>query len=250
MLPQMFLHTATARSLLVLLLFPLTLLGGCGDDLPAWCSPPDPVPFEASCSGPHCVLGLIIDYKRVEPRGFKVFALDGSPINRQQAEERAHDYVVGVLGAEEPTQTECDRADNFYHCAAVYPTSDRYQLVYHGPTGTLLFAGLEEWAISGGTRGADLPLPTGFSDATHFGCADSLSDPERKQLVTTEDFGPQPQSAPSTPLQALEAARRSVPAVSFVGDTAYHAFVITYAPNIGSIDPESADWHVWLYRLP
>lgn len=196
------------------------------------------------------MLGLIIDYKRAEPRGFKLFALDGVPIDRLEAEKLAYDYIVGQLGAEEPTQTECDRADNFFHCAAVYPSSDRYQLVYHGPTGRLLFAGLEEWAISGGTRGADLPLPTGFSDATHFGCAGSLHEPLRKQLVTTEDFGPQPQTAPSTPRQALDVARRSIPAVRFIGDAAYHAFVITYAPNIGGIDAESADWHVWLYRLP
>lgn len=241
---------ATSRPLLALPVVLLTLLGGCGNDLPAWCAPADPLPFEAGCSGPHCVLGLIVDYKRVEPRGFKLFALDGAPIDRVEAEKLARDHVVNTLGAEEPTQTECDRAENFFHCAAVYPTSDRYRLVYHGPTGRLLFAGLEEWAISGGTRGADVPLPEGFSDATRFGCGTPLHEPARKQLVTTEDFGPQPQTAPSTPRDALAAARRSVAALRFVGNAAYHAFVITYAPNIGGIDPESTDWHVWLYRLP
>ncbi|PIE17655.1 MAG: hypothetical protein CSA65_07850 [Proteobacteria bacterium] len=218
-------------------------LGGCGDDEPAWCASSGPP--QVSCAGPHCVLGVVVDYKRLEPRGYRVFALDGDAINRAKAETIARDHVETVLGGEKDGVTDCERDEDFLHCIVQYPTADRWLLVLHGLTGEVVYVGFEEWAGSK-NRGADAELPAGFLDGRTLGCAGPAPEPERKQLILT-NTGPLAGPPPSSARDALGVARETDAVVQFVGDKTYSAMVINRSPAIGGIDPESTDWLVWLY---
>ncbi len=221
-------------------------LAACGDDPPAWCtSTGEPT---VTCAGPQCVLGLVVDYKRLEPRGYRVFALDGQAINRQEGEVIARRYVEETLKGPTGGVIDCERDEDFLHCVLNYDaTQDRYLLVLHGVTGRVLYAGFERWADPD-KRGYDFPLPEGFSDAKTIGCAGPAAAPERQRLVFL-NTGPLPNGLASTARQALDVARRTNAVVNFVAGSAYRAVVINSSPAIGGLDNESTDWLVWIYRL-
>jgi len=224
----------------------VALSAACSDDPPPWCDAQgEPV---TACAGPHCVLALVIDYKRLEPRGYRVFALSGEWIDREQAESLAHDHVVGELGAPEPDVADCVRADDFYHCVLPYrATGDQYLVVLHAHSGQLLFAGLEVWADID-QRGFDFPLHEGFLGPKSIGCAPAAPPAEKQRFVTNST--PMEQAIPSTPEDALRVAREINVTQQFVEGWRYDALVLPYGPAIGEFDTESADWYVWLHRLP
>lgn len=218
-------------------------LAGCGADDPAWCASSGAP--QVSCAGPQCVLGVVVDYMRLEPRGYRVFALDGEPIDRKEAETVARDHVEQVLGGEAGGVTDCERDEDFLHCIVQYPTADRWLLVLHGASGQVVYAGFEKWAGSE-NRGFDVQLPAGFFDDRTIGCAGPAPEPERQQLILT-NTGPLGGPQPSTARDALGVALQTDVAVQFVADKTYSAMVINRSPAIGGIDPESTDWLVWLY---
>lgn len=235
-----------SHSTTVIAISMILLGGGCSDDPAAWCDAqgePD-----TACAGPQCVAALVVDYKRLEPRGFRIFALSGEWIDRQTAESIAHDHVVDQLGAGEPDVSDCVRADDFYHCVLPYrETGDQYLVVVHANSGALLFAGLEIWADID-KRGYDFPLHDGFSDSAAIGCAPTAAEPERRRLVPTNPL--MGQAIPSTPKEALDVARRTNVLGRFVDGWSYNALVINHGPAIGELDVESADWYVWVQRHP
>lgn len=218
----------------------------CSDDPPAWCDAVgEPV---TACAGPQCVAALVIDYKRLEPRGYRIFALSGEWIDREAAESMAHQHVVDELGAAEPDVSDCVRADDFYHCVLPYrETGDQYLVVIHAPSGTLLFSGFEVWADID-KRGYDFPLHEGFLGPEAVGCASGVAPPVKQRLVTTG--APMGQAIPSTADDALRVARETNVTQRFVEGWRYNALVIPFAPAIGEFDLESADWYVWMHRSP
>jgi hypothetical protein len=234
-------HLLISRLLLTALL--AAALSGCGDDSPAWCASSGAP--KVDCAGPQCVLGLVVDYKRLEPRGYKVFALDGEPIDRKEAEVAARDHVENTLGGDKDGVTDCERDEDFLHCIVQYPSADRWLLVLHGTTGKVVYAGFEIWA-GDGNRGKDVQLPAGFFDERTIGCAGPAPEPERKQLILT-NTGPLAGTPPSTARDALGIALKTDVAVDFIGTKTYSAMVINRSPAIGGIDDESTDWLVWLY---
>jgi hypothetical protein len=232
---------------------PLVLVGvvvmlasaGCDEASPPWCTAT--APLSVSCPGPHCVAAVVIDYKRLEPRGYRVFALDGAPIDAKEAEARAINYVQTVLGAPAPDAAEARRDLDFFDVYLHYTESgDSYLVILHAPTGQLLFAGLEQWADVT-RRGYDFPLPEGFKGPEALGCAPTFREPEEKQLITTG--APMGTAPASTSTDALRVARQLNLMPRFIGDRPYQALVISHAPAVGEFDEESADWYVWLYRL-
>jgi len=220
----------------------LGLLPACGDTQPAWCEAqgaPD-----TACAGPQCVAAVIVDYQRLEPRGYQVFALSGEPVADGAAAEvlaLAHLEAAGV--AEVPDQTDCSEALDFYNCFLSYDVGDSWLVVLHAPTSAVLFAGLEVWASE--ERGADLPLPSGFQDASPLGCSDGALDPQRKRLITT---GIPLSSTPTTPAEAWAVAQRLNVTEQFTAGHTYRTMVVSYAPAIGEFDATAADWLVWLTR--
>jgi hypothetical protein len=217
---------------------------GCsdGDQVPAWCTATGAL--DTSCSGPHCVAVLVVDYKRLEPRGYRIHALDGSPVNRLDAEKIAHEHVTKTLGQPEPRAVDCERADDFIHCVLPYESLDQFLVVIHAHTGQILLAGPEIWADPE-ARGFDFKLSKDYKDAAAIGCTDATPQPDRKKFIITG----QPHDGPaSTPQQALETTLRATLTSEFVGQKLYGAFIISYAPAIGEFDRESADWWVFLHR--
>lgn len=221
-------------------------LAACGDDPdPPWCTAREPLSIY--CPGPYCVAAVVVDYKRLEPRGYRIFTLEGSPIDEKAAQARAIDYVQTVLKAPKPDTVETQRDLGFFDVFLHYTESgDSYLLIFHGPTGQLLFAGLEEWAIPT-KRGYDFPLPEGFQGPESLGCSPGSHEPVEKKLITT---GAPLGSAPaSQATDALRVVRRLNLVTKLIDDRPYQALVISYAPAVGEFDVESADWYVWLYRL-
>lgn len=218
----------------------------CGDnDRPAWCGRrPGPT---LDCPDGRCVLAVAIDYVRLEPRGYRPFALGAdSALTLAEAEERARSYLVDTLGAPAPDSLDCEQEDDFFHCSlADSATQDRYLVVIFGPTGQVLFAEPEIWADEQ-RRGFDFPLPAGFTPAEDLGCATPAPAPERIRIVTTGI--PLGNVTPSTGAAAIAAARQRDLVTRFVGAEPYRAFAIAYGPAIGGFDAEAADWYVWLYR--
>ena len=217
----------------------------CSEARPAWCS--DGTPPDASCVGAHCVLAVVIDYRRLEPRGHRVYALSGDPIDRATAEKIAMAHIVDVLDETAPDQSDCIRADDFFHCGLSYPAGDRYLVIINAETGTVLFAEKEIWAVETG-RDQDGPLPAGFAAASTV-CVDPITEPTARKLVVTGAPGPLDAPTPlSAPEQALETARQLGLTRQFLEGKPYRALVISYASAIGEFDGEVADWYVWFYR--
>jgi hypothetical protein len=222
------------------------LLAGCSDPPPAWCRASGET-LDAACPGPHCVAAVVVDYKRLEPRGYRVLALAGAPIDSKAAEVLALDHVERVLKQPRPDQSDVDSVDDFYNCFLRYEKSgSSYLVVIHAPTGSVVFAGLEVWGDAQ-QRGYDFPLPEGYRDRSALGCSDDAAEPESKRFVTTGvPFG----SAPaSTAAEAWAVARRLNLTGAFTAGRRYRVMTVSYAPAVGEFDPESADWYVWIYRL-
>lgn len=235
-----------ARGWLGPLLAVSCLAAACGgDSRPSWCR--DRPALALDCPEGRCLVAAVIDYARLEPRGFRVFPLTDTPaLTLAEAEERARAHLVDTLGAPVPDSLDCEQEDDFVHCALVQAASqDRYLVVIFRPTGQVLFAEPEIWADEQ-RRGFDFPLPAGFSPADTLGCTAPAPAPERLRVVTTGV--PLGNLTPSTGASAIATTRQLNLATGFVGAQPYRAFAITYAPAIGGFDAEAADWYVWLYR--
>jgi hypothetical protein len=212
---------------------------------PPWCQATEPL--DSTCAGPHCVASVVVDYARLEPRGYRIYALSGTPIGRATAEARAVKYAEEVLKIRTPDLTDADQAGDFFNCYLNYSDGDpdRALVIIHAETGVVVFGGLEVWGQLE-RRGDDLPLPEGFHGPEALGCADSAAEPESKMLVKEELPG-EPAAA-STPGDAWNVARRLNLTADFTAGTTYRAMVVRYAPSIGNLDAQSADWYVWIYR--
>jgi hypothetical protein len=221
------------------------LLAACGDPPPPWCEPR--APLDASCAGPECVAAVVVDYKRLEPRGFRVFSLSGAPIDRKAAEALANEHLVKVLKQPPADQSDVDATGDFYNCFLRYQlTGDSWLIVIHAPTGQVLFSGFELWADPT-KRGYDFPLPEGFQDTAPLGCVDpGAAEPESKRFVTTGV--PSGSVVASTAAEAWGVAQRLNLTAELTRGHSYRVMTISYAPAVGEFDPESADWYVWIYR--
>ena len=191
------------------------------------------------------MVGIAVDYWRVEPRGFTFRPLtQDSPVDRSTAEARAVDHVTRGLGAETPTKVDSDRAGAFYLCFLGYESNDSGLVVIHARSGEVVFAGLEVWADP--DRGYDPPLPAGWQGPAALGCTDAAAEPASKALRPTGiPMGTEPASTPS---DALEVAVRLNLVQQFAADKPYRAMVVSYSTDTGEFDPWSADWLVWLTK--
>ncbi|MCC6746694.1 MAG: hypothetical protein IT371_03490 [Deltaproteobacteria bacterium] len=209
---------------------------------PAWCKAEGPL--ELDCAGPYCVAAVAVDYKRLVPRGYRVFTLDGRAIpDKASAEAAALRHVTEVLKAPAPELTDVVRAGDFFACFLGYRNSDGWVVVLHAPTGHVLFAGKETWADDA-TRGHDPPLPAGFLDPAPLGCEAPAAEPTQKRLLNTGV--PLGSAPPSTAAEAWELVRGLNLTSRFTAGQPYQALVVSYSPAIGEFDPEAADWYVWL----
>ena len=214
------------------------------DDSPPWCTAQSTL--DTSCGG-HCVASIVIDYKRLEPRGYRVFSLVGSPLDRKSADQRALDYLTNVLQVSPPDQVDSTVAGDFINCFLRYTdgSGDSWLVLIHAPTGQVVFAGLEVWADAEHRR-YDFPLHAGYRDASALGCTDGAREPAGKALVTTGlPFGTNPAS---TAEMAWGVARRLNLVEQLTAGRPYRVMVISYSPAMGEFDPESADWYVWISR--
>jgi len=234
-----------------LLPFPVVavLLGGCNGD-PPWCEAR--APLSLPCAGARCVAAVMVDYARLEPRGYLVRDLTGStPLSSAKAAEtRAVDYLKSTLKAKAPDAVDSDLAGAFYNCFLAYAPpdgalgSDSWLLTVHAKTGDVVFSGLEIWANP--KRGFDYPLPPGWRNSAALGCTDGADEPASKALRTT-GF---PLTSPpaSTAVEAWEVARRLNLTEEFAAGKPYRVMVVSYAPAIGDFDLKSTDWLIWLTR--
>ena len=235
---------SSMRPLLLLSFLPFALWG-CGPSQPQWCQARSSL--DASCTGPQCVAAVVVDYKRLEPRGYRIYSLDGAPVDRKKAEAKAVEYVQKVRQAKPPDQVDSNLDDDFYSCFLRYnDTNTSWLVIVHAPTGQVLFAGEEVWADAE-HRGYDFPLPEGFLDSAPLGCSDGAQEPEKKKYLTTGvPFGTPPAS---TAEDAWSVVRRLNLTEQFTAGQNYHVLVVSYAPAEGEFDSESADWYVWIYRV-
>jgi hypothetical protein len=215
------------------------------DHSPPWCTPQ--APLDASCTGSQCVAAVVVDYKRLEPRGWRVFSLSGSSVDQAGAAAKAVEHVQKVEKADPPDMVDAVAAGSeFFNCFLGYnSTKDSWLVVVHALSGQVVFAGLEFWADQA-HRGYDPPLGDGYHDASALGCTDGAKDPVSKMLVTTGiPFG----SAPaSTAEQAWDVARRLNLVEQFTANASYRLMVVSYAAAQGEFDAVAADWYVWIAR--
>lgn len=199
------------------------------------------------CPGPFCAAAVVVDYERLEPRGYRIFSLEGSPIDDKEALARATEHVKKSLGGPEGMTGEARHDLGFYDVFLNDAVSgNSWLVVLHAATGQLLFAGLEEWA-NVSKRGYDFALPDGFSGPEALGCQAGSHEPQDKRLITTG--APFASSPASTATDALRIVRRLNLMNQFIDERPYQALVISYAPAVGEFDVKSADWYIWLNRL-
>jgi hypothetical protein len=221
----------------------LALQLGC-DGEPPWCAAQSTV--DTSCSG-HCVASIVVDYQRLEPRGYRILSLAGSPIDRKLADQRALEYITNVLQVAPPDQVDSTVAGDFINCFLRYTdgSGDSWLVLIHAPTGQVVFAGFEAWA-DGEHRRYDFPLQPGYRDASGLGCTDGAKEPASKVLVNTGlPFGTKPAS---TAEMAWDVARRLSLVDQLTAGRPYRVMVNSYSPAMGEFDPEAADWYVWITR--
>jgi hypothetical protein len=223
---------------------------------PLWCEPSGEL--ELGCTGAGCVAAVMVDYFRLEPRGFIVRTLtQTSPVTALQAEAAAVDHVTKVLGARTPDVVDSDRAGDFFNCFLLYQSdrdgynaNDSWLVVIHAGSGEVVFAGLEIWNNpKRGPETPDPPLPTGWQGPAPLGCSDGAGEPQGKALITTG----QPMGSPpsSTAKEAWEqVGRRLNLTEQFTAGKPYRVMVISFSTAIGEFDPWAADWLVWLTRDP
>jgi len=229
----------------------IVLAGACSpapdQARPAWCEADGTL--DVSCSAEHCVAGVIIDYVRLEPRGFRVFALSGQPVDQKTAEARCVKHVTDVLGEQKPDQVDSDKAGDFFNCFLLYTPTDgtngnNWLVTVHAPSGQVVFAGLEIWANP--ERDKDPLIPAGWSDPAPLGCEAGAADPAYKALVTTGI--PMVSSPASTVRQAWDLVKGLNLTQKFTKGKTYSAMVVSYSEATGEFDPEAADWYVYLSR--
>lgn len=220
-----------------------------GRGWPDWCEGDGDL--DASCEG-ACVAAVIVDYQRLEPRGYWIHPLTGSEqMDPWKAEAKAAGHVKQLSGVE-PDLVDSDKAGDFFNCflrqtADPNELLDNWLVVVHAKSGEVVFAGLEEWGETP-KRGSDPPLPAGWQDAAPLGCSDGAADPASRALRTTgSPIGSTPASTAS---EAWEVARRLDLTEQFTAGVPYRVMVVSYAAAIGEFDPKAADWLVWITRDP
>jgi hypothetical protein len=229
---------------LLLLLLPIACNGASSD--PLWCEATDELVLP--CATSDCVLGIAVDYVRVEPRGWIARELTPmkTALTAAEAEVLAVKHVK-ALGADEPTLVDSDEAGDFFICFLAYDpnvTKDSWQVIIHAKSGEVVFAGQEVWADP--DRGYDPPLPAGWHGAAALGCTDGAAEPEDKDFRTTgSPLGSVPAS---TPAEAWEVAKRLNVVEWLTAATPYRVMVVSYSTDTGEFDPRSADWLVWITR--
>lgn len=237
------------RSPVLLALLPLLALCGCnGDPPPAWCEAKEPLTLD--CGDSECLVAVMVDYVRLEPRGYLVRPLtQNTPVDVHRAEALATEHVTKILGADPPDLVDSDRAGDFFNCFLTYQTdhgtyqaNDNWLVIIHAYSGEVVFAGLEIWANP--DRGHDFGLPPGWRGPAPLGCTDNVSEPAEKALRTTGI--PMGTAAASTPEEAWQIARRLNLTEQFTSDEPFEVMVVSYSPATGEFDPRSADWLVWL----
>ncbi len=234
----------------VCLLLLTTWLSACQpppEEIISWCygTTDD---LEIACQDPYCVAAVIVDYKRVEPRGFRIFSLSGTPLeDRAQAEEKALSHIAQNLNQPKPDQVDCDRSENFFNCWLTYQNNlDNWLVIIHISSGAVLFAGREIWANP--DRNHDYPLDSGYQSNSALHCTKGAADPQSKTFITTGI--PEGSPVASEPLQAWEVAKRLNVTEEVTRNKPYQVMVIGFSPAIGEFDPQAADWLVWVNPLP
>jgi hypothetical protein len=223
----------------------------------AACSPaPDTAPSEwceaegqldLTCNGEHCVAGVIMDYKRLEPRGYRVFSLHGTPVTKKTVEAACVKHVTEVLGAAKPDKVDADQAGDFFNCFLLYSAKgDSWLVTVHAPSGQVVFAGLEIWANP--ERGKDPPIPEGWSDPDPIGCEEGALDPIDKKLRTTGI--PMGTAPASTAREAWDTAKGLNLTKRFTAGYRYRVMVVSFSEATGEFDPRAADWYVWIALKP
>ncbi|MCA9666564.1 MAG: hypothetical protein KC503_13275 [Myxococcales bacterium] len=241
--------TRPAASLALALVTLALLAAGCGDDGgETFCDAKPREPINVDCRALHCVAAVVIDYVRLEPRGYRVFGLEGRPVDAVEAKQRALDHLLYVKRVSPlPTKVDANRSGDFWAVFLAFEDSlEEWLVVVHEPSGQVLFAGMSEWA-NAERRGFDFPLPQGFTTERALGCGEPLAPLTRAKLI--ENGQPLASDPASTAFDAFELLQRLDFTKRFSGGR-YRAFVISYSPAIGEFDARSADWYAWLYRVP
>jgi hypothetical protein len=221
----------------------LAPLGCAADPEAAWCASNGAL--EVTCAGPHCVALIVVDYARLEPRGYALLSLEGSPVAREEADAKAVEHLLSIERVEPPDQRDCSPAGDFFNCFLSYDSGDSWLVVIHTPSGKVVFAGLEVWGDPA-QRGHDLALQEWISPPGPLGCTDGAGDPAQRRFVTTGS--PISVVPPSTAAEAWEVARRVNLTEAFTAGFSYQVMVVSFAPATGEFDAEAADWYVWLTR--
>lgn len=186
---------------------------------------------------------VVVDYRRLEPRGYRVFSLSGKPVDRDEARQLAVDFIVNERGAPEPEMIDVDQSGAFFSCFILYPNGNEWLVVIHADSGQVLFAEPQLWGDEK-LRGYDFPLPEEFNGPEALGCTDSAIKPRKVEGIST---GKPYSGEESTAEEAWNVARR-LNLTDELGGSSYRVMVISYAPAIGEFDAEAADWYVWIAR--
>jgi hypothetical protein len=213
--------------------------------LPAWCEATGDLSL--TCSTDDCVVGVIVDYRRLEPRGYRVFSLVGNAVTRKTVEERCTRHVIEVLGAPKPDQVDSDEAGDFFNCFLSYADADNWLVTVHARTGQVVFAGLEVWANP--VRDKDPKIPPGWSGPTALGCEAGVENPVAPVTLRTTGM-PMASSPASTAAGAWEVVRKLNLTRRFTAGRGYRVMVVSYSEATGEFDPGAADWYVYLSLQP
>jgi len=210
---------------------------------PAWCQARGAL--TTTCGAAHCVAAVVIDYKRVEPRGYRVFALEGQEVDDDEALDLAIAHITKVRGAPPPDTKEAKSSGDFFNVFLAYQNGNEWLVVIHRYTGQVLFAEPQLWGDPK-LRGFDFPLPDKFADAEALGCVQPSNEAHRVTMVGT---GQPTSGVVSTPTQAWKIVERLNITQEFTSGFKYRAMVISYAPATGEFDAESADWYAFIHRV-
>ncbi len=213
--------------------------------LPAWCEAKGDLSL--TCSTGDCVVGVIVDYRRLEPRGYRVFSLVGNAVTNKTVEERCTRHLTEVLGIAKPDHVDSDQAGDFFNCFLSYDNADNWLITVHARTGQVVFAGLEIWANP--VRDKDPKIPAGWSGPAPLGCEAGAEDPVAPATLRTTGM-PMASSPASTAKEAWEVVRGLNLTRRFTAGRDYRTMVVSYSEATGEFDPGAADWYVYLSLQP